>query len=138
MCRMPYSWVNKLLLFVLLLSWGSSFFVTKGAWLFLRELKTEVKVQQTQYGETKQDMMEAKEEVHFTQKHVDHMLHAKEVLNHESKMAKELDDTGHEPVFTQHGPVLDWLSKRQGKLKDKLGTLRKYVAERSRAQVIER
>lgn len=94
-------------------------------------------MQLTQYGETKQDMLEAKEDVHYTQKHVDHMLHAGEVMKHESRMAKELDDSEHEPVFTQHGPVLDWLGKREGKLKDKLGALRTYVAERSRAQVIE-
>jgi hypothetical protein len=60
-------------------------------------------------------------------------------MEHESRMAIELNDSGEEPPeFTKHDLVNEWLNRRQEKLTSKLDDLREYVTTESRAQAIEK
>lgn len=133
------TWANNLLYALLALSWIAALILTQSVWKASRSLYHEEQMQTTQYHETLQELEDARKASQTTKSQVTHLLHTRQVMQHESRMAVELNNAGEElPEFTKHDLVMKWLDKRQTKLTGKLDDLRNYVTEESRTQAIEK
>lgn len=133
------SWATNLLYCLLALSWITAFRLTPNAWKATKSLQFEEQSQKIQYEATLQELEDAKRASQTTEGQVSHLLHTRQVMQHESRMAMELNDSGQEPPeFTKHDLVNEWLTRRQEKLTTKLDNLQEYVTTESRARAIEK
>ena len=71
--------------------------------------------------------------------HLSELLHARRLMEHESNTAMALSAAGEDtPQFTKHEVVSNWLERRQGKLEEKIASLKKLISEESRDHAIEK
>ena len=121
------------------LSWITALILTGGAWRSYSKIHYEEQQQRIQLKEEKKLLDDAKLHNREIHSHLSEMLYARRLMEHESHTAVALNAAGEDvPQLTKHEIVTKWLDNRQGKLQDKITSLKKLIAEQSRNNVIDK
>jgi hypothetical protein len=131
-------WAYKALVCLVVLSWIYAAISTSKGVNLLREMEQEEEIQKIKYEENIQELRMAKESHDVVDANVKHLIHARHVMSHEERMAREMVEVGGAvPEFTNHGTIKQWHDKRQEKLKEKVDSLKEYVQHQSMQEAIK-
>lgn len=102
----------------------------------LKSLQLHHQIESLHYEEAKRTIEEASSYQKMLERHVQTMEQKKQGLEHELRVASELKEG--ETLGSSHNSISDVIERRQAVLQDKIESLRAYIQEESRREVLEK
>ena len=102
----------------------------------LKSLQLQHLIESLHYEEAKKTVEEANNYQNMLERHIQNMEQKKQGLEHELRVATELREG--ETLESPHNSISDVIERRQAVLQDKIESLRAYIQEESRREVLEK
>eukprot|EP00547_Thalassionema_nitzschioides_P015139 CAMPEP_0194246612 /NCGR_PEP_ID=MMETSP0158-20130606/15280_1 /TAXON_ID=33649 /ORGANISM="Thalassionema nitzschioides, Strain L26-B" /LENGTH=379 /DNA_ID=CAMNT_0038982553 /DNA_START=67 /DNA_END=1203 /DNA_ORIENTATION=- len=126
--RLPRS-VYNILGIMFIMSWIAAFIASKGTF----ENLDEVEMNEMKYNNIVEDFHAAEYSRPFLPRNLDHLIQTRQ---DESQISVERNNIGENN--SHHGPIKDWLDKRQLKPHGKVEKLKDFIQEESRQEAIKK
>lgn len=130
------SWILKCIAGVLAISWCAAIYWNYQMRASLKILQLHHQIESLHYEEAKRTIEEASSYQKMLERHVQAMEQKQQGLEHELRVASELEEG--ETLGAFHNSISDVIERRQAVLQDKIESLRAYIQEESRREVLEK
>jgi hypothetical protein len=121
---------------VFAISWCAAIYSNYQMRASLKSLQVHYQIESLHYEEAKRTLDDASRSQRMLEGHVQNLERTKQALEHEVRTASELQEG--ETLALPHSSVSDVIKRRQAVLQDKIKSLRAYIQEESRREVLEK
>lgn len=134
--RLLSSWILNCFVAVFAISWCAAIYGNCQMRTSLKSLQVNYKIATLHYEEAKRTLDDALVSQRVLERHVQDLERTKQELEHEVRMGLELQEG--ETLALPHASVSHVIERRQTVLQDKVKSLRAYIQEESRREVLEK